>query len=141
MISNLRQKVTLSAEKGFTLIELMIVIAVIGILAAIALPRFGSVKSTANQARAESEMKNIQTALEMYYSKHEAYPDTGEELQNIEGIDSSVITKYSGGGSNGSGYTPADDNGDGYQSYDWVYDNGEYEIEITSDGVFESTAN
>ena len=135
MISNLRQKITLSAEKGFTLIELMIVIAVIGILAAIALPRFGSVKSTANRARAESEMKNIQTALEMYYSKHEAYPGTGkEELKDIEGIDYSVIKTYKGG------YSPDNDNSDGYQSYEWVYDTKDYKIEINSKGLFESTA-
>ncbi len=141
MISNLRQKLTLATEEGFTLIELMIVIAVIAILAAIALPKFGSVKSTANKARAESEMKNIQTALEMYYSQHEAYPSDKKELSNIEGMDHSVINTYKDGGSNGGGYKPKNDNGNGHQSYEWNYDNGQYKIEIDSEGVFESKAN
>jgi type IV pilus assembly protein PilA len=62
-------------EKGFTLIELMIVIAIIGILAAIAIPQFNSYRSRSYNAGALSDMKNIQTALEAYYVDHQHYPN------------------------------------------------------------------
>lgn len=65
-------------EKGFTLIELMIVMAVIAILVGIALPRFKGMKDEANIAKSNGEMRALKTALESYYihqSPH-AYPVT-----------------------------------------------------------------
>ncbi|MFH1339353.1 MAG: prepilin-type N-terminal cleavage/methylation domain-containing protein [Candidatus Omnitrophota bacterium] len=50
-------------KKGFTLIELMVVIAVIGILAAILLPQVGNLVEKARVTRAEGEVKNIVTAM------------------------------------------------------------------------------
>ena len=133
MISNLRRKFAgLVTEEGFTLIELMIVIAIIGILAAIALPKFASVKDTANRAKAESEMKNLQTALEMYYSKNQQYP-TKSNLTNMEGMEDSVINTYKDGDT-GAGYSTKN----GQDDYEWVYNTGDYKITIDSDGVFES---
>jgi type IV pilus assembly protein PilA len=55
-------------RKGFTLIELLIVVVIIGILAAIALPKFGATRERAYQSAMESDLRNLQTAQEMYYS-------------------------------------------------------------------------
>ncbi|MCD6305534.1 MAG: prepilin-type N-terminal cleavage/methylation domain-containing protein [Deltaproteobacteria bacterium] len=60
-------------EKGFTLIELMIVIAIIGILAAIAIPQFSSYRKRAFNSAAQSDLKNAATAEEAYYVDNQTY--------------------------------------------------------------------
>lgn len=60
-------------KSAFTLIELLIVVAIIGILAAIAIPNFLQAQVRAKVARAKSEMQVINTALEGYYLDHNTY--------------------------------------------------------------------
>lgn len=55
-------------RKGFTLIELLIVVVIIGILAAIAIPKFSSTKDQAKRKALQSDIRNIMTAQEAYFS-------------------------------------------------------------------------
>ncbi len=61
-------------KNAFTLIELLIVVAIIGILAAIAVPNFLNAQVKAKVSRAVSDMRNIETALEMYQLDQNGYP-------------------------------------------------------------------
>ncbi len=61
-------------KKGFTLIELMVVVAIMGLLAALAVIALNSARARARDARRVSDVKQIQTALELYYLDNNAYP-------------------------------------------------------------------
>jgi prepilin-type N-terminal cleavage/methylation domain-containing protein len=58
----------MSNKKGFTLIELLIVVVIIGILAAIAIPKFANTKEKAYVASMKSDLRNLITAQEAYFS-------------------------------------------------------------------------
>lgn len=62
-------------RKGFTLIELLVVIAIIGLLSTLAVVALGSARQKANDAKRLSDIKQIQTALELYYTDNNLYPD------------------------------------------------------------------
>lgn len=61
-------------RKGFTLLELLIVIAVIAILVGIALPRFKGMQDEGNIAKAKGEMRTLSTAIQSYYIHNNAMP-------------------------------------------------------------------
>ncbi len=60
-------------RKGFTLIELLIVVVIIGILAAIAIPKFSNTKEKAVLASMKSDLRNLASAQESYYSDYTQY--------------------------------------------------------------------
>lgn len=63
----------MARRRGFTLIELLIVVVIIGILAAIAIPKFGATRDKATQAGMKSDLRNLLSAQETYFSDSAAY--------------------------------------------------------------------
>jgi type IV pilus assembly protein PilA len=77
-------KKMLKNKKGFTLIELMIVVAIIGILAAIAIPNFMTYQCKAKQAEAKSVLGSIRALQEAYLVEFDTYADSTAKLGSIE---------------------------------------------------------
>lgn len=67
---------------GFTLVELMMVIAIISIIVGVVIPRFQGMQAEANRAKAKGELKTLQTAVESYYINQSpnAYPEATDSL-------------------------------------------------------------
>lgn len=68
--------------RGFTLIELMVVIAIIGLLASITLVSLSTARSKARDARRKSDLYAVQLALELYYNEYGSYLVSGTGYQD-----------------------------------------------------------
>ena len=61
-------------QKGFTIVELLIVIVVIGILAAIVITTYSGIQAKARNAKRQTDIQSVQTQLEAYFSQNGHYP-------------------------------------------------------------------
>lgn len=65
-----------SFKKGFTFIELLVAFSIIGVLMTIVFAGASATRKSARVAQRVSEMKKVQSALDLYYAKYKAYPST-----------------------------------------------------------------
>lgn len=92
-------------QRAFTLVELVMVVTIIGIVAAIAVPRVTSASKNASAHAMQATLSSVRTAIDCYYAEHGRYPgyvagtDTPDDAQFV-----SQLTKYSnaGGTTNGT---------------------------------------
>ncbi|EKD92667.1 MAG: hypothetical protein ACD_28C00367G0002 [uncultured bacterium] len=88
--------------KGFTLIELLIVITIIGILAVALVPRIMGGPARARDVKRQADIKNIATALELYFNDNGYYPTNSGTLDNDcigagQWIDNAISPYFEGG--------------------------------------------
>jgi prepilin-type N-terminal cleavage/methylation domain-containing protein len=76
-------------QRGFTLVELLIVVVIIGILASIAIPKFTAVREKAFRAAMMSDLKNLASQQEVYHNDHFVYAST---ITAAEAIPSEGVT-------------------------------------------------
>ena len=80
--------------RGFTLIELMVVIVILGILAGLIIPRIMGRPEEAKQLKAKMQIESLETALKLYKLDNGMYPDTEQGLQAlIEQPETGIIPK------------------------------------------------
>ena len=85
-------------NKGFTLIELLIVVVIIGILAAIAIPKFSATREKAYFAAMKSDLKNLASQQEIYYSDTYSYTSNTTSLGFVssEGVNVAITAATDG---------------------------------------------
>jgi type IV pilus assembly protein PilA len=99
MLSKMTKK-----NEGFTLIELMIVIAIIGILAAIAIPQFSAYRVRSFNAAANADLRNAATAQEAYYVDHGTYTNATTDLTANYGLFISTSVEFGNLSGDGTQY-------------------------------------
>ena len=72
-----------AASQGFTLIEIMVVIVILGILAAVIVPRLTDKPDQARAVKAQSDIRQLESALEMYKLDNFYYPSTQQGLRAL----------------------------------------------------------
>lgn len=112
------------SEKGFTLIEIMVVVVIIGLLATLILPRVLGRQEEAFIAKAKSDIRALSSAVQLYKLDTFKFPTTSQGLE-------ALVT----GGKDGRGYIdrlPTDPWGNGYQ---YLYPGDKMEYDLWSYGA------
>lgn len=115
-------------QSGFTLIEIMVVVVIIGILASVVVPRIMDNPDKARVAKAKNDIRALESAMDLYRLDNYTYPSTDEGLEALVTPPSSAPANWKQGG-----YIKKLNN-DPWGN-DYLYDNVDGEIEIYTYGA------
>lgn len=131
-----------SRRAAFTLIELVVVVLIIGIIAAVAAPRMFDTANDARRNTARHSLGVLRDSIELYLAENGSYPGdagTGADLENdLKPYLKSPFPKLTIAGAPGNGTVKYETNGAGVGaadgSTDWLYDNADGSLVINVSG-------
>jgi len=106
---NKKQSVKRSRNQGFTLIEILVVIVILGVLAGLIIPRIMDRPEEAKQLKAKIQIESLETALNLYKLDTGLYPSTEQGLQAlVQKPDTGQVKQWRAGGYLEKGRLPVD---------------------------------
>lgn len=110
-------------DSGFTLLELLVVVSIVGILASIAIPQYASYRARSFDSIVESQVRHIATGQEAYFAGNSSYTGDVESLDGMV-IDENVTITISPGNSGdyASSFKIHGSHPQASHEYDWVSD-------------------
>lgn len=115
-------------QKGFTIIELLVVIVIIGILVALALPNLFAAQARGRDSDRKNEIKNLQQRLETHFNDNGSYPASLSDLNPAPSAEETT-----GPRNDEYSYTQQDD-GDAYELYAVLENDSDPDGETSDDG-------
>ena len=104
---------------GFSLLELLVVVAIVGVMAAAAVPRLASFRAAAYDSRAQQDLRNLAAAQELFRATNESYAATADELGGFRASPGIELSIRDAGA---DGYAATAEHPSGDHVYSWSSD-------------------
>ena len=139
MLTSIKQRLE-NEDEGFTLIELMVVLLIIAILLAIAIPTFLGARNTANARSSQENLRNALTAEQSYWTSNQTFDGTPSDMQALEPSLGWTSTAPTTAGGNAVYMTLGNNTTSGDTIFLQAYgkDGNCYSIEATNDPAYTS---
>ena len=89
----MRSALNRRSARGFTLVELLIVVIILAILAAVAIPQFAASTDDARNAALDTTLANMRASLDLYYQQHGEYPSANGDGTNAANSNAAFLTQ------------------------------------------------
>jgi type IV pilus assembly protein PilA len=109
-------------HKGFTLLELLVVTAIVGILASIAIPQYSAYRARGFDSKVASTVRNVATGEEAYYTQNQTYSGDVGALDGMILADVVITVTAGNSGDLGSSFKIAGTHNQAAHDYEWVSD-------------------